>query len=329
MAKSTTATKEREQVVDGLSEEARSTPLQTQTAGAVEQKPADPYADDAGEGMDDVGMNEMIIPFIRILQSNSPQCKPLDEGGTEGAVQGRLINTATNEVYDGKAGLEQIPVLREHKYVEYIPREKGGGFVALYDPPAPALTKGGAVIKPAVNDWIQKLIDKQGKFGKLVMENGNELIETFSFYSLFRVSKDFDWRRAVFAYASTQIKKYQMVMSTLNDLKLNHPVRGMVPYPIYAHVWTAATVGEKNKHGAFYGWRYTMFGGKAASARLAPDSQEYQMARDFHKLIKEGAVKVDYAKAQTDEGEAGTGSSSSSDRDAGVDTTVEDKEIPF
>lgn len=322
MAKVSTATKEREQVIEGLNEEKTSPPLAKQ-ASAVEA-----YADDAGEGMDDVGMNEMIIPFIRILQSNSPQCKPPEEGGIEGAVQGRLINTATNEVYDGKAGLTQIPVLREHKYIEYIPREKGGGFVALYDPPAPALTKGGAVIKPAVNDWIQKLIDKQGKFGKLTMENGNELIETFSFYSLFRVNEDADWRRAVFAYASTQIKKYQMVMSTLNDIKLNHPTRGMVPYPIYAHAWNAATVGEKNKHGAFYGWRYTMIGGKAATARLTPDSQEYQMARDFHKLIKEGAVKVDYNKAQSED-DAASSTTSTSDRDAGTDTSVEDKEIPF
>ena len=59
----------------------------------------------------------------------SPQLNKNSGNYIEGASAGDLINTVSGEVYDGEKGISVVPCAYSKKYIEWIPREKGGGLV--------------------------------------------------------------------------------------------------------------------------------------------------------------------------------------------------------
>lgn len=88
---------------------------------------------DAAEFKQEYTRDEIVVPFLRILQGNSPQLKPGGADYVEGAVQGMFFNTATREVYNSsKDKLLVVPVAHVHEFVEWVPKTAGGGYVAAY-----------------------------------------------------------------------------------------------------------------------------------------------------------------------------------------------------
>ena len=73
---------------------------------------------------------DVMIPYINILQTTSPQLNPSKAEYVEGAKVGQFYNTVSQEV---SASLNVIPVLYQLKYVEWKPRETGGGLVEMHD----------------------------------------------------------------------------------------------------------------------------------------------------------------------------------------------------
>ena len=85
----------------------------------------------AGKGLQNISNDDVTIPRLAIIQSGSPQRKKKDEKYIEGSDEGMIFNTVTNELY--KDSLEVIPCGYRKTYVEWVPREKGGGLVAVHD----------------------------------------------------------------------------------------------------------------------------------------------------------------------------------------------------
>ena len=81
----------------------------------------------AGEGAS-FDSSEMQIPFVRIAQAMSPQLSKKKPEFIEGASQGDVYNTVTSQYWDGEEGIVVIPCYQTTKYLEFIPREQGGGF---------------------------------------------------------------------------------------------------------------------------------------------------------------------------------------------------------
>ena len=82
-----------------------------------------------GTGLEDTDSGDYAIPFVRVLQSGSPQLKKNHAKYIEGASQGMLFNTVSNAVYDGDEGILVIPCAYTKKYIEWVPRDAGGGIV--------------------------------------------------------------------------------------------------------------------------------------------------------------------------------------------------------
>ena len=80
----------------------------------------------AGEGTT-FDSSEMQIPFIRIIQALSPQVQKKDPAFIAGADQGDAFNTVTNEHWNGDDGLIVVPCYQETKFLEFVPRDSGGG----------------------------------------------------------------------------------------------------------------------------------------------------------------------------------------------------------
>jgi len=85
----------------------------------------------AGQGLENVTNDDITIPRLAIVQTNSPQRSKKDEKYIEGADEGHIFNTVSNELY--AEGMTIIPCGYRKTYVEWVPREKGGGLVAIHD----------------------------------------------------------------------------------------------------------------------------------------------------------------------------------------------------
>lgn len=239
-------------------------------------------SDDVGAGFEDVGRDEFLIPFLRVLQPMSPQVMPVQAGGLKDAKAGQIFNGATNELFDGEEGIDFIPCSRAHNYVEFINRDEGGGFVTAR----------------AVDDpLVVTLQREQGAFGKLKTPDGHDLIETFYLYGIV-LPKGQAPARVVIGFTSSQIKKYKMFVTRALGIKYPDATGMLRNPPIYGHAWHLSTTFEQNAQGSWYGWRLEPATEDVAEARLAVSDQRFQEAKTFYKMLAEGAVKADYAKAR-------------------------------
>ena len=77
---------------------------------------------DAGEGINDMGQEDLALPFLKILSGLDPLLDELDE-----AKRGDLYNTVSGQVYKGKAGVRVIPCAYQRRFIQWAPRGSGSG----------------------------------------------------------------------------------------------------------------------------------------------------------------------------------------------------------
>lgn len=233
------------------------------------------YGDLAGAGFQNQTQEDIGIPFLGILQGLSPQMETV-----EGAKLGKLINTITNDLYDGKTGVGFVPAVTQHVYVEWVPRDNGGGFVGLHELDSEVVTKARA---------------EGGRFGKITLPNGNELLETFYVYGLL-VRPDGAVEQSVIAFTSTKIKAYRGWMAKARLVQIVVPGKKPQNPPLFAHRFRLTTVKEKNKEGEYYNFSVAWDGADALAARLAPSDPLFQEAYQMMKSVSSGSTKAAHDK---------------------------------
>lgn len=260
------------------------------------------YAQYAGLGFQNQTQDDFAIPFLNLLQSNSP----LDEIGN-GAKGGMFINTVTNELFDGAKGLRIIPVLTKQQYVEWVPRTAGGGVAAVYEIADPVVAKARAATR----------------FGKHVMDNKNELVQTFYVWALV-VTPDGRAVPMMIAFSSTKIKAYHALtgLSSQNFIKdekgniVRDPKTGQpVLYPIFAQAYRLTSHKTSNKHGEFYVPSVEWDGKDAEESRLDDEDPIFKQALAFHYAAVGNKVKVDLSAERKTSGSG--------------EATTEEDDVPF
>jgi hypothetical protein len=242
----------------------------------------------AGDGAS-FDSSEMQIPFVRILQAMSPQLSKKKPEFIEGASQGDVYNTVTSQYWDGEEGIVVIPCYQTTKYLEFIPREQGGGFQG----------------EIAANDPILTKAKREGS--KEILPSGNELVKSDQHYCLV-VEEDGSFQPAVIDMKSSQLKVSRRWKTQIAMQKVKHPKTGdMVTPAVYATMWRLATTEESNDQGTW--GNYTI-----AKEDLVSNRDLLMEAKAFRESIMAGEVK-----AAADPEHTSTGSSD-------VD---EDNEIPF
>jgi hypothetical protein len=249
------------------------------------------YGEDAGVGFEGTTSKDLSIPFLGILQSNSPQV----EGGDkpiEGAKPGMLVNTVTNELLDGETGQPFIPVHYDRAYVEWVPRTKGGGFVAMHDP-----ASEGVVAE-------LKKQEQAKQRGKIILANGNELIETEYCYTL-TLDRDFVTPTgfAVLSLTSTKLTPFRKFKTSLFMLK-GKP-------PIFVSRAILKTEKQKNEKGTFYNAKFVPIAADWRSS-LIPNTAEFKdlidEAKSFRAMVLSGMAKAAF-ETQNVAGDTGSGNS--------------------
>ena len=79
------------------------------------------FSQDASDGLDNLSAADFAIPYLVILQKMSPQ---LD---THDVKAGQIWNTVTEKGVDS---IHVVPCAYTRNFVEWVPREQGGGLVA-------------------------------------------------------------------------------------------------------------------------------------------------------------------------------------------------------
>lgn len=81
-------------------------------------------------GSEDVGMDDLVIPRLELVQSLSP-CRDKDDPAyIPGAEEGMLYNNVSRELYGDKVYI--IPVIFKKEYLIWKDRNQGGGFRGAY-----------------------------------------------------------------------------------------------------------------------------------------------------------------------------------------------------
>jgi len=115
---------------------------------AQEQALLDKMRGDAGKGVS-TRAQDNIVPRLTVLQALSPQVLLKNAAYIEGATAGDFYAPSLPEpVIDGEAGLYFQPSLMYMEWVEWVPRDQGGGFADRHKATRDDLPPPGATPKP-------------------------------------------------------------------------------------------------------------------------------------------------------------------------------------
>ena len=231
------------------------------------------YGDDAGSGYESQSGDDIAIPFVSVLQSNSPQCA--DEDST--ARPGMIYNTVTEEAVSGKEGLVLIPATTQHVFVEFVPRDEGGGFVGVHQVDSPEV----------------KQAKSSCEFGQYKSSAGNELVETFYVYGVMEDDDGNAGGMAVLAFTSSKIKVYKRWNTKLRMFTINNGGRKIRP-PLFAHRVRLTTEKEKNAKGEFFNFKLQPAEGDLQSSLIPPGDERMEAAKQCKDLIEGGEARASY-----------------------------------
>ena len=256
-------------------------PAKTQAVGQV----GGYNAEDLGAGFEDMSQDDLIIPFIAVLQKGSPQVEEGNAALIPDAKPSMLMNTVSQELLSGKDGIRFIPVHRDHKYIEWKDRDSGGGLIGVHEPES---------------QYVSDMKAKATDFGKIPTDEGN-LSETFTVYGLLvkgeGLGEDLDYEPVAISFASTQIKAYKRWMTQAMGAVTRGPKGERIPLPMFAHVYRLRTQLQQNAKGTWYGWQITFDGKTAAECRLAQDHPLYQAAKSLRDVVKSGKATANRESA--------------------------------
>lgn len=224
----------------------------------------------AGGGFSEVNTEDLAIPFLRILAQLSPQVNKRDGAYVDGAEAGMVYNTVMNRAFNGEEGILVVPCHYNRRYVEWQPREKGGGYVASYEP----------------EDPIVRTTTKGSK-GEDILPNGNLLTPTAQFFVLFLHEEGA--QRALITMTSTQLKKARKWLSQMESMKANGK-NGLYTLPMFSQIYRLRTVEERNDKGSWFGWEISRE--RPLNMEESDDSALVKIAVDFARGIRMGEVKV-------------------------------------
>ena len=228
---------------------------------------------DANKGSQNIAQDDLALPFLKVLGQLSPEVNKQNSKYVKGAEPGMIINTVTNELYDGSKGVNVLPVYYKRQYIEW--QERGtstGAPVHIYE----------------AGDDIPKTT--RGKDNKDRLPNGNYLETTASHFVLLLGNNP---STALVSMKATQLKISRKWNSQMMSIKMKGK-NGMFTPPTYSHIYNLKTVQMSNDKGTWFGWDVSLIG-------PVKDQSVYAVAKNFSERVNTGEVT---AKHGTEESES-------------------------
>lgn len=122
---------------------------------------------DSHRGDENVGTDDLSIPRLDVIQALSPQRKKSDPAYIEGAEEGQLFNSVTQELYGTEVRF--VPVYFRKEWLVWKDRDAGGGFCGAYPTPAEA-----NATRNELGTDTHEVMDTGQHFGIIVSDDGME-----------------------------------------------------------------------------------------------------------------------------------------------------------
>lgn len=213
----------------------------------------------SGAGLEKVSTADMALPFLTILQTNTPEAIKRNPEYVEGAEPGMIYNTLTKALYPEY--VDFVASAYVTRYTEWKPRDSGGGLVRDWG-------EDGSMYDRCVEDERRRR----------VTPTGTNIVKAATFFGQIVPSQE----RAIIAMSSTQLKKgRQWVSISMNEKVMDPRTKTLFTPPLFYRVYRLTTVAESNEKGDWFGWKITphkevfkLEGGRgifAEARRLAED----------------------------------------------------------
>ena len=219
---------------------------------------------DANGGAQNIEQEDLALPFLKVLGQLSPEINKKNGRYVEGAEPGMILNSVTKKLYDGDKGINVIPCAYERKYLEWKPRELGGGLVGMH----------------SIDDPIVRTT-KRDQMNKDILPNGNYLENTASH---FVVITGEDAGTGLISMTRTQLKVSRTWNSMMMSIKLQGK-NGLFTPPTFSHIYNLKSVQMTNDKGTWFGWDINKIG-------PVTDNNVYSLAKDFAEKIGKGEIEV-------------------------------------
>jgi len=227
---------------------------------------------DADKGSQNMTQEDLALPFLKVLGQLSPEVNKRDGKYVEGAEPGMILNTVTNEVFDGTKGIDVLPVFYERKYVEWQDRGEGKGApVAIHD---------------ASSDIMSQTT--RDKSFKDRLPSGNYLENTANHYVVVLGNSP---QTALISMKATQLKISRKWNSIMMGIKLQGK-NGLFTPPTYSHIYNLKTVQMSNDKGTWFGWEVSKVG-------PVQDQSVYGVAKSFADQVGKGNVQVKHGSDES------------------------------
>jgi hypothetical protein len=201
------------------------------------------FEEDAGSGLENLTSEDLTIPRLKILQALSPEVNKHDGKYVEGAETGDILNTVTRELYsDDTQSVVVLPVAYKRMFLEWQPRESGGGLVKQH-------------LEPEILNETTKS-DRGGD----VLPNGNYIQTSATHYCLVLSSDSESYQQVMIPMSGTQLKKSRTWNSVMASLKVKSSNGKVFTPPSYSHKYQLKTKAESNDRGNWFGWDISVLG---------------------------------------------------------------------
>lgn len=241
-----------------------------------DQLPAEMMAQfefDAGQGVS-TAVEDNLVPFIGILQAQSPQVLKRNPKYVEGAEAADILLTSLNRYWKGETGILFQPCAFSQDYVEWKLRDNGGGFVGRH-PQMPTTAKE----TPDAKDPNRKL---------WLMPSGTQIVHTRYHYGIILNGEDAQGEgaplglmQAVISLNSTGHTFSRTWMTQMNGLRLPNGKAA----PARSRKWLLTSDPKSNQSGDWFGW-------KVADRGWITDLEQYDMGTALFQAIRDGSVRA-------------------------------------
>jgi len=219
---------------------------------------------DAGQGIANIKQEDLALPFLKVLGQLSPEVNKRDAKYVEGSQPGMIVNSVTNELYDGEKGIQVLPVYYKRQQIEWQDRgESKGAPVNIYD---------------AGDDVPQTTRDKSNKDR---LANGNYLENTVSHFVVLLGKTP---TTALISMKATQLKISRKWNSMMMGIKMQGK-NGLFTPPTYSHIYKLKTVQLSNDKGTWFGWDVSLVG-------PIKDKAVYDIAKQFATRVSKGEIEA-------------------------------------
>lgn len=246
--------------------------------GGGELVPYD-YGDDAGVGMD-ISMDDLKIPFISLVQSDSKILDEEEDVYAPGGAAGMLFNGATQEYHES---LLLCPAVRVTTFVEWLPDR--GGYVGEH-------AADSAVVADARANAVSKY--------ELMTNDGNELVETRSIYAIVLNGDLNPVGYCIVPFTSSKMKPWRNYWTAIDTARVSKKA------PLFAHLIRLTSKNDKNKKNDKFK-NFVMHPARddkgelvedassssVAGSMIDPKHPAYLAAKELRSAIDSGRAKAD------------------------------------